>query len=72
MLCVVVVVVVVDGEAVVVLGVVGVVAAGAAHGLLCSSNHQLTKTLLQTILTSLPTVRARLQSTQPCMGQKNK
>lgn len=56
---------VVDGEAAMVVVVaVGVVAAGASHGLLCSSNRQLTETPVQTSLASLPAVRARLQSPQ--------
>lgn len=54
---------VVDGEvAAVVVVAVGVVTAGAGHGLLCLSNRQLTP--LQTTLTSLPAVRARLQPTK--------
>lgn len=55
---------VVHGEAAVVVVAVGIVAAGAGHSLLCSSNRELTEAPLQTMLTPLPTVRARLQSAQ--------
>lgn len=52
------------GEAVVVVVVtVGVVAAGAAHGLLCSLIHQLTGTPLLTMFTCELAVRTRLRST---------
>lgn len=62
---------VVDGEATVVVVAVGVVAAGAGHGLLYSSDRQLTKTPLQATLTSLPAVRARLEPTQPWDRKRN-
>lgn len=62
---------VVDGQAVVVVVGAGVVAAGTRHGLVCSSNRQLTESPLQTSLTSLPAVRARLQSTQAWDGKRN-
>lgn len=47
---------VVDGEAAVLVLAIGVVTAGTGHGLLCSSNCQLTETSVQTSLTSLPAV----------------
>lgn len=53
-----------DGEAVVVVVTIGVVAAGAGHGLLWSSNRQLTETSFHTTLTSLPAVTGGLQPTQ--------
>lgn len=60
---------IVHNDAVVMVIVVSVVAAGASHGLLCSSNCQLTETPVQTGLASLWAVRASLQSPQ-AWGQR--
>lgn len=52
---------VVSDKAAVVVVAVGIVTTGSGHGLLCSSTHKLTKTTIQTRLTSLLAVNTRLQ-----------
>lgn len=60
---------IVHNDAVVMVVAVGVVAAGASHGLLCPSNCQVTETPVQTGLASLWAVRASFQSPQ-AWGQR--
>lgn len=67
---------VVDGEAAVVVVVVvvvaaGVVAAGAGHGLGRSLHCQLAVAPLQTVVTPLAAVRARLQPPKPWIREKS-
>lgn len=60
---------IVHNDTVVMMVAVSIVAAGASHGLLCSSNCHVTETPVQTSLASLWAVRASLQSPQ-AWGQR--
>lgn len=60
---------IVHNDVVVVVVAVSVVAAGASHGLLCSSNCQVTETPVQTSFASLWAVRASLRPPQ-AWGQR--